>query len=299
MNRDINLFGATSSPSFSSFALRKCAADQKDLFESKTLDEVFNNFYADDCLFSVPYESDAVQLYKDLTCMCANGRFTLTKWMSNNRAVLAAIPEKGREAKVNNLDFDHETLPLERALGVQLCAESDAFRFKVVVKDRPLTRQGILSVVSSIYDPLGFLSAKRILQDLCREGMGWDNVIPTAYVQRWINWLDDLHCLEGFEVRRCIKPDGFVEIMSAQMHNFSVSEQGYGVVSHLVLYNEQLLAHSTLLVSKARVTPLKSITIPRLELTAVTLASHIDKIWMKELKMPFQDSGLDRQHFST
>lgn len=45
----VHLFGATSSPSCSSFALRKCAADQKNLFDSKTLDVVFNNFYVDDC----------------------------------------------------------------------------------------------------------------------------------------------------------------------------------------------------------------------------------------------------------
>lgn len=262
----VHLFGATSSPSCSSFALRKCAADQKDLFDFKTLDVVFNNFYVDDCLVSVPSESDAVQLYKDLTIMCANGGFNLTKWISNNHAVLAAIPEKDRETNVKNLDFDHNSLPLERALGVQWCAESDAFQFKVVFKDRPLTRRGILSVVSSIYDPLGFLSpvilsAKRILQDLCREGIGWDNVIPPVYVQRWMNWLDDLHHLESFEVRRCMKPDGFGGITSV-----------------------------TLLVNKARVTPLKPITIPHLELTAAMLASHIDKIWMKELKMPFQDS---------
>lgn len=75
------------------------------------------------------------------------------------------------------------------------------------------------------------------------------------------------------------------------MHNFSdASEQGYGVVSCLLLHNDQKLAHSTLLVSKLRVTPLRPITSPHLELTAATLASRIDKIWMKELKMPFEDS---------
>lgn len=292
----VHLFGATSSPSCSSFALRKCAMDQKDLFDPKTMDVVFNNFYVDDCLVSVPSESDAVQLYKDLTSMCAKGGFHLTKWTSNSRAVLGVVPEKDREKKVKDLDFDRDTLPVERALGVQWCAESDAFQFKVVVKDRPLTRRGILSVVSSIYDPLGFLSpvilsAKRILQDLCREGIGWDNDIPSVYVQRWMHWLDDLHHLESFEVRRCLKPDGFGDVASAQMHHFSdASEQGYGVVSYLLLHNDQQQAYSTLLVSKARVTPLRSITIPRLELTAATLASRIDKIWMKELKMPFQNS---------
>ncbi len=53
-------------------------------------------------------------------------------------------------------------------------------------------------MISAIYDPLGFLSpvvlsAKNILQDLCRERIGWDSVIPIKYVQRWRNWLEDLH----------------------------------------------------------------------------------------------------------
>ena len=47
-------------------------------------------------------------------------------------------------------------LILERALGVHWCVESDTFGFRILVKDKPLTRRGILSIVSSIYDPLGF-----------------------------------------------------------------------------------------------------------------------------------------------
>lgn len=143
-----------------------------------------------------------------------------------HHSVLSAIPEKERESKVKDLDLDHDVLPLERALGVQWSAESDSFQFKVVVRERPFTRRGILSVVSSIYDPLGFLSpvilsAKIILQDLCRKEIGWDDVIPEEYIQRWRKWLDDLHHLESFKVKRCIKPDGFGEVTSAQMHHFS------------------------------------------------------------------------------
>lgn len=183
----VHLFGASSSPSCSNFALRKCAEDYRDLFLSRTTETVMNCFYVDDCLTSVPTESDAIQLHEELMEMCAKGGFHLTKWMSNNRKVLSAIPEEERVKEVKDLDLNHDMLPVERVLGVQWCAESDSFKFKVILKDRPFTRRGILSVVSSIYDPLGFLSpvvlvAKKILQDLCREKVGWDSVIPTKYV---------------------------------------------------------------------------------------------------------------------
>ncbi|GAA6099982.1 uncharacterized protein LOC117805176 [Tachysurus ichikawai] len=65
----VHLFGATSSPSCSSFAMRRCAEDHKDLYDAKTIDVVFNNFYVDNCLVSVPTNSDAVQLYQRLTEM--------------------------------------------------------------------------------------------------------------------------------------------------------------------------------------------------------------------------------------
>jgi hypothetical protein len=59
---------------------------------------------------------------------------------------------------------------IERALGVQWNMRADEFSIKVTKQDKPSTRCGILSIVSSVYDTLGFvapfvLTAKRILQD--------------------------------------------------------------------------------------------------------------------------------------
>ena len=105
---------------------------------------------------------------------CAKGGFRLTKFISNHRSVLESIPEDERSKEVKLLDLNYDDLSIERALGVQWCVESDTFGFRIIVKDKPLTRRGILSSVYSIYDPLGFaapftLTAKKLLQDLCRE----------------------------------------------------------------------------------------------------------------------------------
>ena len=75
--------------------------------------------------------------------------------------------------------------------------QSDLFGFKITVKDRPLTRRGILSVVSSIYDPLGFLSpfilqVNMILCDLSKKGLNWDDQIPNEDGTRWEAWLGEL-----------------------------------------------------------------------------------------------------------
>nr|XP_055053829.1 uncharacterized protein LOC129438958 [Misgurnus anguillicaudatus] len=67
---------------------------------------------------------------------------------------------------------------------------------------------GILSSV--------ILYAKKILQDLCRKKLGWDDIIPVLSAQEWSSWLNGLHDLENFKIDRCFKPVGFGELTSAR-----------------------------------------------------------------------------------
>ncbi len=165
----VHLFGATSSSSCASYALKRTAEDNTGYFSAEATNTVKNNFYVDDLLKDVDTENHAIRLCKELKSLCASGGFKLTKWISNNRAVLASIPESERAMVIKNPDLETDNLPLERVLGVQWSVEEDAFMFKVTTKERPCSRRGILSMVCSIYDPLGFLApltfpAKRILQ---------------------------------------------------------------------------------------------------------------------------------------
>ena len=115
---------------------------------------------------------------------------------------------------MKTLDLSKDDLPIERALGVKWCVEMDTFGFKVDVKLKPPTRRGILSVISSVYDPLGLaipfmFPAKLLLQDLCRVKLEWDDPIPSEHKVRWQQWLADLPKLSQFTVQRCFKPAGF------------------------------------------------------------------------------------------
>jgi len=77
-------------------------------------DIVSKNFYVDDCLFSVPTSERAIKASLQLTPLLKKGNFRLTKFVSNIKEVLAAIPAEERTVK--NLDLDK--LPIERALGL-------------------------------------------------------------------------------------------------------------------------------------------------------------------------------------
>lgn len=173
----VHLFGAVSSPSCVNFAMRRNAEDHQHEFSPEVVSTVLKNFYVDDCLKSLPSSHEAIKHVCDLRNLMNKGGFNLTKWVSNDRLVLESIPVEDRAKGTKELDLTCDVLPVERALGVSWFVEADQFGFKVFIKDRPCTRRGILSAVSSLYDPLGMaapfiLPAKLLLQDLCRQGLG-------------------------------------------------------------------------------------------------------------------------------
>lgn len=292
----VHLFGATSSPSCSCFALRRIVEDQQNETTEKATQTLLTSFYVDDCLTSVETEQEAITLARDLISLCSKGGFKLTKWMSNSRAFLSSVPEQERAIEVKTLDLDSGLLPVERALGVTWCTETDTFSFNINVQNKPATRRGILSVVGSVYDPLGFLSpfvlpAKLLLRDLCKERRGWDEEITENHLKRWTRWTVDLQKLSSFRVNRCFKPASFGAVKTAQLHNFSdASEDGYGTVTYLVMTNEHDEKSCSFVMAKSRVAPLKQITVPRMELTAATVAVKMDRMLKQELDMELEES---------
>ena len=75
----VHLFGAVSSPSCANFALRKMAEENFQRFDFEVINTVRRNFYVDDCLKSVPSESEAIRLTADLRRLLERGGFNLTK----------------------------------------------------------------------------------------------------------------------------------------------------------------------------------------------------------------------------
>ena len=286
----VHPFGAVSSPSCSNFALRNAANENEEEIGNAIANTLRRNFYVDDCLRSVGTEAEGKDQIDGLRKACAKGGFRLTKFISNRRSVLESIPEEERSKDVKTLDLNYDDLPVERALGVQWCVESDTFGFRIVVKEKPLTRRGILSTVSSIYDPLGFaapftLTAKKLLQDLCREEkLGWDDELPDPYLKRWEKWRNELPLLERMIVPRCVKPSDFGQVESRQLHIFSdASSVGYGSVVYQRLCDNEGRIHCSFMIGKARLAPIKTVTIPRLELTAATVSVRLGEMMKKEL----------------
>ncbi|GFW19114.1 DUF1758 domain-containing protein [Trichonephila clavipes] len=102
--------------------------------------------------------------------------------------------------------------------------------------------------------------------------------------------LPKLAKVNNFKIPRCILLPATERI---EIHGFSdASERAYAAVVYIKCFNESGQSQTRLLCSKSRVAPLKTLTIPRLELSAALLLSRlvkrvvpilqlsIHKIWM-------------------
>ena len=286
----VHLFGAASSPGCANFGLKRAADDGEDEFGTEAANFIRNDFYVDDGLKSLSTVEKAASMIKASQNLCEKAGLKLHKVISNKRELLEKFPAEERASGTRELDLKVDALPMERALGVTWCVESDTFQFHIELKDRPFTRRGILSTVSSIYDPNGYvapvtLRGKRILQQMCRDKLDWDSPVPETLRPEWEKWRLEVLGLEKIQIQRCFKPKDFGVVSAVELHHFSdASQDGYGQCSYLRLVNENNKAHCSFVVGKARVAPLKLTTIPRLELAAATISATVSEFLRRELR---------------
>ena len=229
----------------------------------------------------------AIEIMQDLIQLLKRGGFHLTKRLTNNQQVLSAIPQQERASELQTHDL--EATHNHRVLGVQWDSKSDAFLFKVNLPNKSLTRRGLLSAVSSLFDPLGFVSPvtlipKLLLQNLCKKGYDWDIPLKANEVINWHKWLETLPALSNLHIQRCFRPLKFGDVRCHEIHIFSdATLQCYGSCCYMRLMNNQGLIYCAYVIGKTRVAPTKAILIPKLELTAAVLSVKLWQLVKKEL----------------
>ncbi len=268
-------FGNTASPFCAQHALHSHAEKNKDCYPKA--DTVNNAMYVDDVLDSCETVSEAITLRQQTSELVSGAGFSLRKWMSNEADVIKDVPVEDR---LPGLELRDGNLPTLKTLGVLWDALEDIFKFHVNSPSltEPPTKRQVLSSIAKLFDPLQFLApftirAKFLLQKTWAVGIGWEDVLPDDLRKEWNDWVKELSSLSGFEVPRPLRlPAPTI----TWLHTFSdASKDAYAAVSYLVCEYDDHGTTSRLVASKSRVTPLKSVTIPRLELMRAVLASRL------------------------
>ena len=185
-----HLFGNGPSPAVATYGLRRTVDDGGE-HDPGVKEFVKRNFYVEDGLVSKPTAEEVVTLVRNTQAALASTNLRLHKVVSNSVSVMEAFPTEDLAKDIRSLDLPQDNLTAQRSLGVFWDLETDAFSYKVSIPDKPLTRRGVLSVVNSVYDPLGLaapvlLHGRLLLQQLVSMGkkktatapLGWDDPLP-------------------------------------------------------------------------------------------------------------------------
>ena len=239
--------------------------------------------YVDDVLTSAPDIDSAVKLVNDVEALLQGGGFELAKLSSNLPEVLEGLPAERLASELNQVDLSPE-MPKQKTLGLVWYPQEDVLGVKVSEVAYPVTRRGLLSLVMSIFDPLGFLSPfllplKLLLQRLVK--LGWDADMPKAEKQTLRKFSKRLLKLGEISISRCL--GGFSSLENVQLHVFAdASSVGIGAVFYLRMSNANNCFVSFMM-GKSRVAPTKPLTVPRLELCAAVIAVRLAKFVTREL----------------
>ncbi|KAL7732911.1 hypothetical protein ACLKA6_006032 [Drosophila palustris] len=197
------------------------------------------------------------------TALLANGNFQLRKCCSSPQDVLHDIPDCERESFVKFND----SLDVTKTLGL-------VWDRKKTVSYLPAshTKRSVLSTIARFYDPLGLIGptmtrAKIILQRMWRDKLQWDESLPQSLSTTWSNFCKDFSDVSHAKYMRYVLMPG----ATFEIHAFcDASLEAYGACIYVLSYKDDRI-QSHLLCSKARVAPLKTLTVPKLELCAAHL----------------------------
>jgi hypothetical protein len=156
---------------------------------------------------------------------------------------------------------------------------SDEFLFEFTPPDpggRPITKRVVLSWISRIFDPLGWIGpivvrAKIFLQDLWLSHTGWDEPISRPMLRCWREFVDALETLLVLRIPRWTSLS--TDTSGVELRVFCDASTRAYAAARFPVSNDCF--KTTLLTSKSKVSPLQTVTVPRLELSAAQLGVRL------------------------
>ena len=155
-----HVFGAKSSPTYANYALKRVAIDNEDEFPIAAK-SIKNNLYMDDFIKSVETPEEAIKVFEQLQPLLSKHGFELKKWITNSDTVINAIPEDLRSISKTKQVKVEPSQEGSSVLGLQWTITDDSLQvYSGTSKEveNPITQRKILSLVSSVFDPLGLFA---------------------------------------------------------------------------------------------------------------------------------------------
>ena len=255
-------FGFVSSPFVLNFLIQHHASQFED-------DEVTyalkNNFYVDNLFFTSDSQDDLFKFYTESKTRMMQGGFLLRTWQSNSDDL--------KEVLISDGSYVEHDQNWEKLLGYKYYPDSDEISISEIPNEYVSTKRGVLSFSAKLFDPLGLYgpivnSSKLIMRELWEQKAEWDAPLTESHEKEFGKFVQNVNHIENVKFRRSI---GSASGENPELVVFcDASKLIYGFCVYLVNPNDT--DPSRLVFSKSKVAPLKTKTLPTLELMAIYLA---------------------------
>ncbi len=271
-------FGVRSSPYLATQVIRHLA-EQHSSSHPQASNAVLNHFYVDDYLAGAETVQEANLLREQLCNLLQLAGMNLRKWRSCCNDFRSSIPPDILETA--DLHITSAEKPL-KALGLHWNVAEDCLSVSTptVQTDVEFTKRSIASNLGKVYDLLGFyapytVTGKILLRRLWELKIGWDEPVPPEIQESWLAWTSQLDLISKHTIPRRYSTSSTTAV-SHHLHGFAdASQEAYGAVVYLRQTFPDKSSTTSIVISKARVLPLKELTIPRAELTAVLIVAKL------------------------
>ena len=274
-----HVFGSAASSIVTAYVLRFHAERIKPDFPPAVYDWIRNRFYVDDGTGGANTAEELIELSNGVIEAMKLGGFQLTKFKSNLPELMEGDASEAVKLGASGTDLDDTT----KVLGVSWIPSSDVFTFnfdpELSTKEVNTPRE-LVSVSSSLYDPLGFISpfvlhGRKMLQRCNAQKIGWDSPLESTLRANFQRWASSIPILADLRLPRWWN-QGVDEPKSSQLHVFTdaAPTSGYGAVAYHRVEAPDGSVKVILLCSRSHVVPLDSSrashhnSAPRLELFA-------------------------------
>lgn len=265
-------YGTAPAPFLAMRVLQQLIEDDGEAFP-EAVQVLRNSIYVDDVLFGADDLEEARKIRSQLIALLERGGFHLRKWAANNSSLLEDIPAGDHELARDFPFANNESL---KVLGLSWFPNEDCFRFQISkLENTDPTERAVLSFIARLFDPLGWASpviitAKILIQDLWLRKIDWDASLPEDLLLKWRAYYATFPQLVSCQIPRWMGTHR--DCIALELHSFSdASERAYSAVVYLRSMHEMNDIRVSLLAAKSKVAPLKTISLPRLELNGALL----------------------------
>ncbi|XP_072375490.1 uncharacterized protein [Diabrotica undecimpunctata] len=213
-------YGTNSASFLSTRCLKELAVRNKEKYPLAA-DALENSCYVDDILHGANDIETLYKTYKQLSTSLNSAGIPLHKWSSNSSEFLDSISSESQKSNYV-IKSDNSS---NKVLGICWNSQSDMFSISLpdISSEPKYTKREVLSIISSIFDPLGLInpitvSAKLLMQNIWICNLNWDDKLTGEISSEWLNFLAHIPDLAKLTISRpLLNP---LNISRIEIHGF-------------------------------------------------------------------------------